>query len=353
MKQSFHRRLAGLASLALLGIVPIGCNVGGGGSGGGGSGGAGNTGVGPANIGAPCVPPDENSPFFAGYKVTEDVIVQGAAECGTGVCLVNHFQGHVTCPLGQATPRDAQGLPGCVPERDAQGNSLVAQGSCSAGDNCIQTGSYSPKCDLSLGQNEADQHCAGFGAGNQCGATGICECTTDADCLFVTDAVVSCDAQKRQCVTYACHEPGDCQQAGATDQENAGKACCLPGTDVPVTKPVCGQCEGHDGHATRDADSAVYCTCRCGVADGEPDEPDYPFCGCPDGFECSEIRKNVGLGDATITGKYCIRQDTAYDANEDQCGFVDGHWASGGSGEGTCAGASSGQCQTSGGPCSD
>ena len=340
MSNTALRRLGGMLVLTV-GFVMIGCVVDNGGSGGGGSTATGgSTGGaapnGPDKVGVACTPGDENSPFFPGFAVTEDVIIQGAPECGTGVCLVNHFQGDVSCPLGQAAPVDAQGVQGCVPMRDMNGNYVADKGSCNDGDICMQAGSRSPSCDLSQGQENADKFCAGIGAGGHCAANGVCECKTDADCLFVTDQVVSCDSLTHQCIPYACHKPGDCQVAGATAAENAGKACCVPGTDTPVTKQVCGQCTGQNGQHTRDADSAVYCTCRCGVADGEPDDPDYPFCACPDGFECSEVRKNYGLGDASITGKYCIKQGTAYDPNQDQCGLVDGHW------EMKCGGVASG-----------
>lgn len=342
MSSVTNRRFRGLFALVFMGIAPIACVVDDSGSASGGAGGAAAGGAtstapnSPENVGVACTPPDENSPFFQGFKVTEDVIVQGAAECGTGVCLVNHFQGIVSCPLGQTKPLDSQGLQSCVPLRDAQGNVVSDKGSCNDGDLCVQAGSYSPKCDLSQGQDNADKLCAGVGAGGHCAASGVCECKTDADCAFVTDSVVSCDSQLHQCVTYACHAPGNCQAPGASVAENTGKDCCLPGTDTPVIKNVCGQCQSQGGQPSRDADSAVYCTCRCGVAEGQPDEPDYPFCGCPDGFECSEIRKNVGLGDVSITGKYCIKAGTAYDPNQSQCGLVDGHWDS------SCAGLPSG-----------
>ena len=41
-------------------------------------------------------------------------------------------------------------------------------------------------------------------------------------------------------------------------------------TDTPITTPVCGQCKGPGGDKlpTRDAENAVYCSCRCGVAEG-------------------------------------------------------------------------------------
>lgn len=345
MDVTFQRRLVGLAILAAAGLVPFACVVGGSG----GSGDSGDTSAPGANkVGDPCTPLVEGDFRFPGFKITEDVIELNAPECGGGVCLVNHFQGDVSCPLGQAAPRDAQGVAGCVPQRDAQGDWVVAQGSCKPGDNCVQAGSYSPKCDTSQGQEAADKFCAAQGAGGKCGANGICECKTDADCAFVTDAVVSCDSKIHQCIAYACHKPGDCQVAGASDVENAGKACCLPGTDTPVLGAVCGQCEGDGNASTRGADSAVYCSCRCGVAEGEPDDPDYPFCACPDGFECSEIRKNVGLGDEQITGKYCIKSGTAFQPGANQCGNVDGHWGSGASGDATCAGVATNECTTSG-----
>jgi hypothetical protein len=97
----------------------------------------------------------------------------------------------------------------------------------------------------------------------------------------------------------------------------------------------------------------VYCSCRCGVAEGEPDDPNFNFCTCPDGFECSEIRRNVGLGDEKITGKYCIRAETAYKSNEDQCVFVDGYWVSGADTGIQCEGAPTNKCLSPDGPCDD
>lgn len=342
MRSWIVRCLLMVAGIAAVGLSPLACS--GGNSGTGGSGGSGGGGSSTPLIGVPCLPSSEMVFDSSGYRVTEDLIETGAPDCGGGVCLVNHTQGRVTCPLGQAAPRDAQGLVGCVPELDAQGKHVEGQGSCSDGFLCMQAGSPSPSCGPA-GSPEADLSCAKLGAGSKCSSEGYCECNTDADCLFVTDAVVACDPLSRRCVAYACHEPGACQNLNSTDQENAGKACCLPGTDLPVIADVCGQCKGNEGVSRRDADSTVYCSCRCGVAEGEPDEPDFPFCACPLGFECSQIRPYVGLGDRTISGKYCIRSGTAYDANQDQCGLVNGHWSQ------ACAGVPTGKCQTANGPC--
>ena len=299
-------------------------------------------------VGAPCTPSLEKDPRFAGFKITETTLEAGAPECGGGVCMVNHFQGRVSCPLGQPEPADASGLPGCVPETDSQGHAVEGQGSCLAGDVCKEVGSLSPACDPGQG---GDMQCLATGVGTKCNAEGFCECATNADCLATNVPHAFCDAATRRCVVYACRGPGGCQEAGRMTTENAGKACCLPGAGSPLMTPVCGQCRGSEAQESeRRADRAVYCTCRCGVADGQPDEPDFDFCTCPDGFECSEIRPYAGVGDRTLTGKFCIKAGTAYRPDEDQCGFVDGYWSSGDAGL-SCAGVRSGKCLSASGPC--
>jgi hypothetical protein len=54
------------------------------------------------HVGEPCTTGDESKPAFRGFGV-EEVSVEGVnPACGRGVCLVNHFQGRVSCPYGQA-----------------------------------------------------------------------------------------------------------------------------------------------------------------------------------------------------------------------------------------------------------
>jgi hypothetical protein len=64
-----------------LGVLSFGCQSGG--------------------IGDPCVPEDEYQQFFAGYSVTEVNMESRSFQCETRLCLVNHFQGRVSCPYGQ------------------------------------------------------------------------------------------------------------------------------------------------------------------------------------------------------------------------------------------------------------
>src|SRR6185503_2629823 len=81
MTRSILCGLFGLISVVTIGILPIGCQSGG--------------------VGDPCTPEDEYSPDFAGFKVTEENIESRSFQCATRICLVNHFQGRVSCPLGQ------------------------------------------------------------------------------------------------------------------------------------------------------------------------------------------------------------------------------------------------------------
>lgn len=211
MTRSILSGMLGLISVLAVGALPLACQSGG--------------------VGDPCVPEDEYNTDFAGFKVTEENIESRSFQCQTRICLVNHFQGRVSCPFGQG----------------------VAHGD--------------PK---TLG----------------------------------------------------------CQTSTSTDADK-DKPCCIPGTDTPVDVEVCGQCSltskrdarNDPGHSPQ----AVYCSCRCDVADGEPPDPNFNFCECPTGYTCSQIRPNVGLGDKQLTGKYCIKDGTEF-TTEGTCGAVQGHF---------------------------
>lgn len=58
---------------------------------------------GPAAVGQPCVTTDEEFPTFSGFSLGETNIEYRGPSCGPDlVCLVNHFQGRVSCPAGQS-----------------------------------------------------------------------------------------------------------------------------------------------------------------------------------------------------------------------------------------------------------
>jgi hypothetical protein len=52
-------------------------------------------------VGDPCIPEDEYQQKFNGYGDTEVNIESKSFQCDTRVCIVNHFEGRVSCPYGQ------------------------------------------------------------------------------------------------------------------------------------------------------------------------------------------------------------------------------------------------------------
>jgi hypothetical protein len=66
----------------------------------------------PGGVGDPCTPEDEYQQNFNGFQVTETNVESRSFQCETRLCLVNHFQGRVSCRLGQpAPPLDDMGRP--------------------------------------------------------------------------------------------------------------------------------------------------------------------------------------------------------------------------------------------------
>ncbi|WP_437626343.1 hypothetical protein [Sorangium sp. So ce1151] len=271
MTRSILSGLLGLLSVVAMASLPSACESGG--------------------VGDPCLPEDEYDPQFAGFKVTEENIESRSFQCQTRICLVNHFQGRVSCPLGQEAP------PTCNPDQP---------GTCTS---CQLSGTYAPDCN-------GDAQCISRDCDE---AGGFCRCVVDQDCP------TNWSCRGGVCQLHICRDNiTGCQDPTKSAAENEGKACCVPGTEDPVASPVCGQCAGD---SDRNAEQAVYCSCRCGVADGEPEDPNFNFCTCPQGFRCSEIRPNVGLGDPNITGKYCIKEGSEFDG-EQACGKVQGRYNS-------------------------
>ena len=71
----------------------------------------------PGGVGDPCTPEDEYQQTFNGFQVTETNAESRSFQCETRLCLVNHFQGRVSCRVGQTAAQsqpyelDANGMP--------------------------------------------------------------------------------------------------------------------------------------------------------------------------------------------------------------------------------------------------
>ncbi len=59
------------------------------------------TGCSATGVGDPCIPEQEYDPTFPGFDYREVNVESKSFQCETRLCLVNHFQGRVSCPYGQ------------------------------------------------------------------------------------------------------------------------------------------------------------------------------------------------------------------------------------------------------------
>jgi hypothetical protein len=54
-------------------------------------------------VGDPCIPEEEYKQDFSGFALSEVNVESRSFQCETRVCIVNHFQGRVSCPYGQTS----------------------------------------------------------------------------------------------------------------------------------------------------------------------------------------------------------------------------------------------------------
>ncbi len=172
------------------------------------------TGCQTTGVGDPCTPEAEYDTSFLGFNFHEVSTESADFQCFSRLCLVNHFQGRVSCPYGQ----------------DSSGN-------------------------FPAGANLA--------------------CTTP----FIGQKI---DGFIPGTTTY---------------KDTTAKATVLP------------QC------LDRTADNAVYCSCRCANLQGQTDDGAV-YCKCPGGFSCTQLYSSIGGGaNQGLTGAYCIKSGTDYNAD--------------------------------------
>ncbi len=89
-----------------------------------------------SRVGYPCLPSDEANPDFPGFDKNAVTVETGNPSCGAGVCVVDRFQGRVTCAEGQPPPI-ACANDGDCPNGDCDDGFCGAQ--CLAGDAPVTT----------------------------------------------------------------------------------------------------------------------------------------------------------------------------------------------------------------------
>jgi hypothetical protein len=146
---------------------------------------------------------------------------------------------------------------------------------------------------LTLASIASTVHCdPALGVGDPC----VPEQEGDATFAGFSEKEVNVESKSLQCKTNLCLVN---HFRGRTDLPHGAETADLC---------VDAQC------ADRTVDDAVYCSCRCANAKGETDDGSV-YCTCPeDGFACTQLVADIGGANQGLTGAYCMKKGTAYDA---------------------------------------
>lgn len=96
----------------------------------------------------------------------------------------------------------------------------------------------------------------------------------------------------------------DCQPGGAAHALN----CQVPERDGSRWEDRINV-EVPEQYQERQAVDAVYCSCRCAGED-----KNARYCECGTGFICEKLVDNLGHGKGQLSGSYCVKEGTIYDA---------------------------------------
>lgn len=202
------------AVLSTLGLFSNGCQSGG--------------------VGDPCIPEDEYQQTFAGYSHAEVNLESRSFQCETRVCLVNHFRGRVTCPLGQQDAtcplEDEEGAKLCKGKKD--GTVVQRPGGCKIpGSDDAVAPAVKPQCTKRRATDTV--YCSCRCAGPDPNAK-YCECPSGYTCRELKEfeaGVIATGASGQLRGSYcvksniggeedAAHKPSDCD-----GEENPPFAC--------------------------------------------------------------------------------------------------------------------------------
>jgi len=122
---------------------------------------------------------------------------------------------------------------------------------------------------------------------------------------------VNVESKSFQCETRVClanHFRGrvSCKYGQPTPAAGGvGATCHVPGNpNKPILVEVSAQL------LERQADKAVYCSCRCDGSD-----KNARYCKCPSGYACTHLVDELPFGAGQLAGSYCVRDGTTYDTS--------------------------------------
>lgn len=198
-------------------------------------------------VGDPCVPEDEYQRKFAGFSATEVNVESRSFQCETRVCLVNHFRGRVSCPLGQTADTLRKTVGDLAPQaaRDNIAKNLPAQ--TTDKDACRIPGSTDAvevevKAQCAQRPAAKSVYCSCRCGGDDPNAK-YCECPEGFTCtefpefdLGATVAKGSAQLKGKYCV----RSEDTVEVGGKTKVKYGAGTCEAPATDSCTTKGECG-----------------------------------------------------------------------------------------------------------------
>ncbi|MGD0676192.1 MAG: hypothetical protein ABSC94_12280 [Polyangiaceae bacterium] len=194
------------------------------------------TGCQTTGVGDPCVPELEYLPSFLGFSEQEVSVESKSFQCQSFLCLVNHFQGRVSCPYGQTST--ATGNPG------PNGTTLPA---CSMPNGAPVTGTTDGKPE-SANDPYADPN-------NEAQVLPQCISRQTADAVYCSCRCANVNGQTNDGANYCtCPDGYSCTQLvssiGPADQGLTGAYCIKQNSQYDPVKDSCGasvpnsECDG-------------------------------------------------------------------------------------------------------------
>jgi len=207
-------------------------------------------------VGDPCTPDAEYDPLFPGFEVGEVSVESKSFVCLSRLCLVNHFQGRVSCPYGQV-----KNPTGAVPPFVNPTGNMSTPG----GPGCFVPGTQSGDsgtCTLP----PADGTCEiGVAVPAQITGTGAGDRTANK-AVYCSCRCANIDGQTNDGANYcSCPDGFTCQQLVSsiglgTNQELTGAYCIKSGTAYSATSTdTTDLCDATVSSKSANAGQAGYC----------------------------------------------------------------------------------------------
>jgi hypothetical protein len=187
------------------------------------------------HVGDPCTPEQEYDKSFLGFSKDEVSVESKSFQCQTRLCLVDHFQGRVSCPYGQAADGGTYAPLGCyTPGINQRVDGIDSTGTLV---DPIKQAAVLPQCSKRTAPDAVycSCRCANIKGQTDDGAN-YCKCPDGFDCTQLVASIGSTDQglTGAYCVKHSAQYDPLASCVGATTCQTG------PGAGLPN----CGMAQG-------------------------------------------------------------------------------------------------------------